>query len=174
MKLSELKQALVDLNDGENIEYETSFVTAANLALGHISRIVPEERTTTIDVAAPWVGVVGKVNTAAVYNGRGVRSISLRAVGNGKLMSGGRKLAAWQTKGVIRDVCVRLDEVEDIELSFSDIEGGVYDLALWSLDFGTAENTPLYGTLVRYDMRVYAPDLDGAIRPPEMCGRVAS
>lgn len=166
MKLSEIKQALVDLNDGENIEYETSFVTAANLALGHISRIVPEERTTAIDVVAPSVGVVGKVNTAAVYNGRGVRSISLRAMGEGKLMSGDRKLAAWQTKGVIRNVCVRLDEAEDIELHFADIRGGVYDLALWDIDFGTAENVPLYGALVRYDMRVYAPDLDGAMCPP--------
>lgn len=166
MKLSEIRQAIVDLNDGENIEYDTSFVTAANLALGHISRIVPEERTVMLQATAPSVGVAGKVNTAAVYHGRGVRAITLRAIGNGKLMSGKTTLAAWQTKGTVRTVSIRTDEAEDTEIRFADIEGSVYDLAMWTTDFGTEENIPVYGEYTRYDLRAYAHDVDGAIRNP--------
>lgn len=166
MKLSETKQALVDLNDGENIENETSFVTAANRALGHISRIVPEERTAYIEAGAPALGMLGTADVRAVHSVSGVSAITFRASGRGKLMADGEQLAAWLSPGVLKDVRVYLNAPEDLALSFKDVQGEVRDLAVWTRDFGSAERIPMYGRHIRYDMRVIAPDYEGFPRTP--------
>lgn len=166
MKLSELKQALVDLNDGENIEYETSFVTAANLALGHISRIVPEERTTRLVVGAPILGLLGDVDVRGAYSASGVRALTFQARGRGKLMADGEQLAAWLSPGVFKEVRVYLDSPTELTVSFKDVQGEVRDMALWGQDFGSAERIPMFGGHVRYDMRLVTPDFGGELRTP--------
>lgn len=166
MKLSYIKQALVDLNDGENIEYETSFVTAANLALGHISRIVPEERTVLIEAGAPALAITGKVDVNGTYSAPNVRAVSLRASGKGKLMAGDVQLAAWVSPGVYKDVRVYIEEAIDGPLTFKGVGGTVCDLALWDRDFGAKESVPLYSNHVKYDMRLLVPDFGGELRVP--------
>lgn len=166
MKLSDIMQALVDLNDGENIEYKTSFVTAANLALGHISRIVPEERTVLIEAGAPALAITGKVDVAGVYQALGVRAITLRASGKGKLMAGDTQLAAWVSPGVYKDVKVYLEKPIDGDFTFKGVGGTVCDLALWDRDFGSGENVPVYGGHVKYDMSTLVHDFGGEMRTP--------
>lgn len=161
MKLSYIRQALVDLNDGENIEYETTFITAANLALDHISRIVPEERTAYIEAVAPVVAFLGDVDTSGVYRAEGIRAIALRATGRGKLLVNGEQAAAWRSLGKYTDVRVYLDEATDVELKFVGISGAVKDMALWQFDYGSVDDVPVYGHTVRYDMRRIAPDYGG-------------
>lgn len=166
MKLSYIQQALVDLNDGENIEYETSFVTAANLALGHISRIVPEERTVLIETGAPALAIVGDVDLHGAYSASGVQAVTLRASGKGKLMAGDVQLAAWVSPGAYKDVRVYLPEAAELTVSFKDTVGRVCDLALWARDFGERERIPMFGGHVRYDMRALVPDFGGRLRVP--------
>ena len=166
MKLSYIQQALVDLNDGENIEYETSFVTAANLALGHISRIVPEERTVLIETGAPALAIVGDVDLHGAYSASGVQAVTLRASGKGKLMAGDVQLAAWVSPGAYKDVRVYLPEAAELTVSFKDTVGRVCDLALWDKDFGDKDHIPMFGRHVRYDMRAQVPDFGGVMRVP--------
>lgn len=166
MKLSYIMQALVDLNDGENIEYETTFITAANLALDHISRIVPEERTAYITAVAPVVAFLGDVDTSGVYRAEGIRAIALRATGRGKLLVNGEQAAAWRSLGKYTDVRVYLDEATDVELKFDGISGAVKDMALWQFDYGSVDDIPVYGHTVRYDMRRIAPDYGGHVCTP--------
>lgn len=166
MKLSYIQQALVDLNDGENIEYETSFVTAANLALGHISRIVPEERTVLIETGAPALAIVGDVDLHGAYSASGVQAVTLRASGKGKLMAGDVQLAAWVSPGAYKDVRVYLPEAAELTVSFEDTVGRVCDLALWDKDFGDKDHIPMFGRHVRYDMRAQVPDFGGVMRVP--------
>lgn len=166
MKLSYIQQALVDLNDGENIEYDTSFVTAANLALGHISRIVPEERTACIEAGAPALGMLGVADVRAAYMVAEARAVTFRASGVGKLMAGDVQPVTWSSPGVLKDVRVYLDEPISTPLSFKDVRGEVRDIAIWTYDFGSAERIPMYGRHIRYDMRVIAPDYEGFPRTP--------
>lgn len=166
MKLSYIRQALVDLNDGENIEYETTFITAANLALDHISRIVPEERTAYIEAVAPVVAFLGNVDTSGVYREKGVKAIVLRAMGRGKLLVNGEQAAAWRTPGRYTDVRVYLEQAVDATISFEGVVGTVKDLAIWQYDHGGIDDIPVYGHSIRYDMRRIAPDYGGHARTP--------
>lgn len=161
MKLSYIEQALVDLNDGENIEYETTFITAANLALDHISRIVPEERTAYIQAVAPAVAFLGDVDTGGVYREKGVRAIALRAMGRGKLLINGEQAAAWRSAGKYTDVRVYLEGATDATISFEGVAGSVKDLAVWAHDYGSVDDIPVYGHTVRYDMRRVVSDYGG-------------
>lgn len=161
MKLSYIEQALVDLNDGENIEYETTFITAANLALDHISRIVPEERTAYIQAVAPVVAFLGDVDTGGIYRTEGVRAIALRAMGRGKLLINGEQAAAWRSAGKYTDVRVYLEGATDATISFEGVAGSVKDLAVWAHDYGSVDDIPVYGHTVRYDMRRVVSDYGG-------------
>ena len=161
MKLSYIEQALVDLNDGENIEYETTFITAANLALDHISRIVPEERTAYIQAVAPAVAFLGDVDTGGVYCEESVRAIVLRATGRGKLLINGEQAAAWRSAGKYTDVRVYLEGATDATISFEGVAGSVKDLAVWAHDYGSVDDIPVYGHTVRYDMRRVVSDYGG-------------
>jgi hypothetical protein len=160
MKLSYINQALVDLNDGENIEYDTSFVTAANLALAHISRIVPDERVAIILQESPVISVIGNVDTSRRYTAAHAAAVSLKAIGTGKLFCDGVKIAAWETGGRYRDIRAELSG-EGAELSFSITKGSVRDLAVWRNDFGGTQLIPEYGRHVRYDMRQIVDDYGG-------------
>ena len=173
MKLSYLEQALVDLNDGENIERDTTFVTAANLALGHISRIVPEERTAYIEAVAPVVGIRGKVDTGRTYTARGVASLSLRAQGRGKLICDGEVLTAWTSLSTWREVRLRFEYPRDVVITFEGVSGVVRDMALWQREYAAEADVPMYGDTVRYDMSRIAPDYGGFIKSPvnAMTGR---
>lgn len=161
MKLSYIEQALVDLNDGENIEYDTTFITAANLALDHISRIVPEERTAYIQAVAPVVAFLGDVDTGGIYRTEGVRAIALRAMGRGKLLINGEQAAAWRSAGKYTDVRVYLEGATDATISFEGVAGSVKDLAVWAHDYGSVDDIPVYGHTVRYDMRRVVSDYGG-------------
>ncbi len=161
MKLSYIEQALVDLNDGENIEYDTTFITAANLALDHISRIVPEERTAYIQAVAPVVAFLGDVDTGGIYRAEGVRGIALRAMGRGKLLINGEQAAAWRSAGKYTDVRVYLEGATDATISFEGVVGLVKDLAVWAHDYGSIDDIPVYGHTVRYDMRRVVSDYGG-------------
>lgn len=160
MKLSYINQVLVDLNDGENIEYDTSFVTAANLALAHISRIVPDERVAVILQENPVISVIGNVDTSRRYTAAHAAAVSLKAIGTGKLFCDGIQIAAWETNGRYRDIRAELSG-EVAELSFSITKGSVRDLAVWRNDFGGAQLIPEYGRHVCYDMRLIVDDYGG-------------
>lgn len=174
MKISYLEQALVDLNDGESIERDSTFVTAANLALGHISRIIPEERTAYIEAVAPIIGVVGEVDTSRVYSGAGVCTVSFRAKGRGKLICEGEVLTAWTSLTGWREVCIRFDAPRDVAISFAEVRGTVRDLALLDVEYAEDGDVPMFGSAVRYDMRRIAPDYGGFIKSPvnAVSGRV--
>lgn len=66
MNWQQLIQALVDLNDGETIENDTSVVSAANLALDHLSRLLPSRGYISITQDSSTVDVPGKVDTSSV------------------------------------------------------------------------------------------------------------
>lgn len=64
MDWRQLIQALVDLNDGETIENDTTVVSAANLALDHLSRLFPSRGYISIIQDKDTADVQGKVSTS--------------------------------------------------------------------------------------------------------------
>lgn len=64
MDWGQLIQALVDLNDGETIDNDTTVVSAANLALNHLSRLIPSRGYISIDQDKTTKDVPGKVSTS--------------------------------------------------------------------------------------------------------------
>ena len=63
MRWEQLIQALVDLNDGETIENDTTIVTSANIALAHLARYIPPKGHITIEQTAGAEDIPGKVST---------------------------------------------------------------------------------------------------------------
>lgn len=165
MKLSYIEQALVDLNDGENIEYDTTFVTAANLALAHISRIVPDNRVAMILQELPEVSIIGNVDTSRTYTAAHAAAVSLKAIGTGKLFCNGEQIAAWETGGRYRDIRAELPGGQ-VELTFTISRGSVRDLGIWNTDFGGGQLIPEYGRHIRYDMRLIVDDYGGYPESP--------
>lgn len=167
MKLSELRQAVVELNDGENIDRDTSLITAVNLALGHIARIIPAEGRVIITQDKPLAGVRGKVNTDhATFSVSGATGIVFRARGSGALINGNTTIRTWTDYNDIRTVRIFINPAADMELSFDNVAGDVYDLAVWRYASSEVE-IPEYGDYVAYDLKAVREDFISPLKHPQ-------
>lgn len=63
MKWSQLIQSIIDLNDGETIENDTTVVSAANLALSHLARYIEPHGCIEIQQDENTADAPGKIDT---------------------------------------------------------------------------------------------------------------
>lgn len=63
MKWSQLIQSIIDLNDGETIENDTTVVSAANLALSHLARYIEPRGCIEIQQDENTADAPGKIDT---------------------------------------------------------------------------------------------------------------
>lgn len=158
MKLSRLRQAVIDLNDGEVIEYGTSFVTAANLALGHLGRVLPRESVCVIHGDAPLLAISGLVDVSRSYSvPGGAGALVLRVCGSGQLKNGNDILSAWAGISVSTVLRHLISSSAPLTLTFAGISGTVRDLAVFR-DAPSREAVPEYGDFIIWDMAALRPD----------------
>lgn len=166
MKLSDLRQAVVELNDGENIDRDSALITATNLALGHIARIIPAEGSVTITQDKPLAGVAGAVDTDhATFTVSGASGIVFRTRGSGALNNGATTIRTWTGYTDIKTVRVFINPAADMTLSFKDVVGGVWDFAVFPYISSEAA-IPEYGEYVAYDLKARREDFISPLRHP--------
>lgn len=156
MKISELEQIIKDLNDGEEPDYETSIVSATNLALNHLNRIIPSLGTASIEQDEPILTEVGDVDTDESYEGEDVKGISFEARGSGSVLVNDVVVKTWS--GYTSYTPVRfIPASTTVKLTFSGIVGAVQNLGFFASVISETL-IPIFGEYVEYDMTKLASD----------------
>lgn len=155
MKISELRQSVLDMNDGEEPDYATSIMTAGNLALNHLTRIIPSIGRATIEQDRP-IYFEQSPTAGNAYVCEGVKGISFMARGSGSVAVNGETVKAWS--GYMAYTPVRLvPPTETVSLTFSDLTGAVINLGFFG-NIQSAAQIPLWGEYVAYDMSALTDD----------------
>lgn len=156
MKISDLKQYVVDLNDGEEPDYATMIVSATNLSLNHLNRIIPMTATVTIEQDESILEELGVVDTAESYSGEDVKGISFEARGSGSVLVNGVTVKSWS--GYTSYTPVRfVPSSTTVTLTFSGITGSIANLGFFGNIISLAL-IPLLGEFVTYDMNALSSD----------------
>lgn len=168
MKISELKQIVVDLNDGEEPDYETTLVSALNLALNHLNRIIPFTKTIAIEQDKPVLAIKGDVNTATAYTGWGVNGISFEARGEGSVLINGVVIKSWDRCTSYTPIRI-IPPSDNVILTFSGIAGAIANLGFFA-NVLSEELIPIVGDMISYDMSRLTEDFISFHVPPSRDG----
>lgn len=167
MKLSDLRQSILDMNDGEEPDYETSIVTAANLALNHLTRVIPPVGRVTVEQRAPLFARLLPAGDVE-YNAVGVGGISFEALGAGSVEVNGAVVRSWS--GFLSYTPVRfIPPSDEVSLKFVGITGAVSNLGFFDR-VSDVTQIPIVGEYVAYDMNTLTNDYISFLSSPSREG----